>query len=63
MYKNNNKDTEQCTLHSVMNSNLNEYYNKRKKIEEKFNNQYYPNRMNNAIEKLNNDFINTIINI
>ena len=63
--KNTEVDNTDKKLHisDVINSKLNEYYKKRYKAEQNFNNLYYPKRMESSINRLNQNFISDLLNL
>lgn len=58
-----NESDESLNISDVINSKLDEYYKKRYKAEQNFNNQYYPKRMEVEQKRLNQNFISDILNL
>jgi hypothetical protein len=58
-----NEHQENLNISDVINSKLNEYYQKRYKAEQNFNNKYYPKKMEDDRKRLNENFISDISNL
>lgn len=54
---------ESLNISDAISSKLDEYYKKRYKAEQNFNNRYYPKRMEAEQKRLNQSFISDILNL